>query len=163
MDSLKYQKLTNETAVYPRGYAIEYLTMGLAGEIGEFLQLGRRPKAIPADEIRKELGDLMWFTAQLAELVGIELDDCLTLKMDEDCSPVAMAVDVNLMVGQLAKWYRGDKGKDGHEIIRNFVPGFWRKLLTYEIYIGGDVKEQNIQKLLSRKERGVLKGDGDDR
>jgi NTP pyrophosphatase (non-canonical NTP hydrolase) len=114
----EYQKKAHETASYPCGLIsgdnintpVNYLypALGLAEEAGEVA--GKYAKALrdcsgEIDEKRKaaivkELGDVMWFVAELATCLEVDLDL---------------------------------------------------------------VAEMNLQKLASRKERGKINGDGDDR
>jgi NTP pyrophosphatase (non-canonical NTP hydrolase) len=112
----EYQKKAHETAAYPCGtigpeaHAVNYLypALGLAEEAGEVA--GKYAKAIRDEEgviseerkaaIVKELGDVMWFVAELATCLGVSLED---------------------------------------------------------------VVQKNLDKLASRKERGVIHGSGDDR
>lgn len=76
-DFTNYQRLTDTTAIYPREFALEYLTLGLVGEAGE---VANKVKKVFRDydgqltvdiraQILDELGDVMWYVAQLcAEL-----------------------------------------------------------------------------------------------
>jgi NTP pyrophosphatase (non-canonical NTP hydrolase) len=78
-----YQDITNDTAVYPQDYALEYLGLGLASEAGEVA--GKLKKIIrdqggtlrPEDvaALKSELGDVLWYTAQLADKLGLWLSD----------------------------------------------------------------------------------------
>ena len=117
----EYQELTSTTAIYRQRIAeiadenataagclgLSYVALGL-GEVGE-LQ-GKIKKIIRDNygmvsdahryDLKKELGDVLWYCSQMASELGITLDD---------------------------------------------------------------VAEENLRKLFSRKERGVLTGSGDDR
>lgn len=111
----EYQSHANATAAYPgRGepLGLVYTVLGLS-EVGEVM--GKLKKAIrdegygdatmflqPArrDAIAAELGDILWYVAQTATELGLDLDD---------------------------------------------------------------VAHENVQKLRSRQERGVISGDGDNR
>lgn len=77
-----YQKLSRKTAIYPNiGKNFIYPTLGLADEAGEVT--GKIKKAIRDDggkitkerrsEISKELGDVLWYIAQLATELKISL------------------------------------------------------------------------------------------
>lgn len=80
----KYQKACKKTAVYPKiGKNFTYPTLGLLGEAGE---VANKVKKIIRDdegklteekraEIFQEIGDVMWYTAQLATELGLELSD----------------------------------------------------------------------------------------
>ena len=104
-----YQTRSRATAVYPgAGDNLLYPTLGLCGEAGEVAEkvkkMVRDDGGVLSEERRaalaKELGDVLWYAAQLATEAGLELDA---------------------------------------------------------------IAEANLAKLLSRKERGVLQGSGDDR
>ena len=89
-----YQKQTGLTAVYPPDRALEYLTLGLVGEAGEVANKLKKvirgdykdPKlgsAIPEevrDKIVDELGDVLWYVAQLS----IVLDTRLSTVMEQN-------------------------------------------------------------------------------
>ncbi len=79
----EYQKLSRETAVYPdRGKNFVYPTLGLAGEAGEVAnkisKIFRDDKGRITEErrreIKKELGDVLWYVSQLASELGLSLE-----------------------------------------------------------------------------------------
>jgi NTP pyrophosphatase (non-canonical NTP hydrolase) len=108
MDLSEYQRQSRRTAEYPREAWLAYPALGLAGEAGEVAEHAK--KAIRDDggkvgeqrraAMSKELGDVLWYVAQLATELGLELDE---------------------------------------------------------------IASQNLEKLFSRQQRGVLSGSGDDR
>ena len=109
MDFSDYQQRSRATAVYPgAGDNLVYPTLGLAGEAGEVAEkvkkLIRDDGGVLSDErraaIAKELGDVLWYVAQVATEAGLDLDT---------------------------------------------------------------IAAANLEKLLSRQQRGVLQGSGDDR
>lgn len=113
MDFNEYQKRVGETAMYPQvGKNFVYPTLGLAGEAGEVVEKIKKllrdsyvtdAADVPEDkriEIRKEMGDVLWYLAQLSTEFGFSLEE---------------------------------------------------------------VAHANIEKLASRRERGVLHGSGDNR
>ena len=80
----EYQKKANETAVYPvLGAKFVYPALGLADEAGEVV--GKIKKVMRDDggklteekkiEIKKELGDVLWYLAELSTDLGIKLSD----------------------------------------------------------------------------------------
>ncbi|MCW3029301.1 MAG: hypothetical protein JWN81_2512 [Solirubrobacterales bacterium] len=83
MELSEYQQLSRRTAEYPREAWLAYPALGLAGEAGEVAEHAK--KAIRddggtvSDERRaamaKELGDVLWYVAQLASELGLELED----------------------------------------------------------------------------------------
>lgn len=77
-----YQKLSRMTAIYPNiGKNFVYPTLGIADEAGEVT--GKIKKAIRDDggiitkkkkiEVSKELGDVLWYVAQLATELKLSL------------------------------------------------------------------------------------------
>lgn len=78
MDIDEYMKETSKTAVYPEDTALAYLTLGLAGEAGEVANKVKKYYRgdLTINELRAllrgELGDTMWYMAQLC--VELEID-----------------------------------------------------------------------------------------
>lgn len=77
-----YQKLALETAIYPEEQRIIYPTLGLCGEAGE---VSDKVKKVLRDsnaefteknrlELAKELGDVLWYCATLANDLGFDLE-----------------------------------------------------------------------------------------
>ena len=104
-----YQARSRATAVYPdAGANLLYPTLGLCGEAGEVAEkikkMIRDDGGVLSDDRRealaKELGDVMWYVAQVATEANLDLDQ---------------------------------------------------------------IAEANLAKLLSRRDRNVLSGSGDDR
>ena len=84
MDLAEYQQLAARTALYPdRGANPIYPTLGLAGEAGEVCEKVKkvlRDKGGQFDEetvqtIKKELGDVLWYVAMLADELGLSLSE----------------------------------------------------------------------------------------
>ena len=91
MNGSEYQNLAKRTAVYPEGVAIYYLTLGLTGEAGE---IANKVKKIIRDndskitdemseDLKKELGDVMWYIAMLCNELNISLDDVMKYNIDK--------------------------------------------------------------------------------
>ena len=109
MDLNQYQTSALKTAIYPnRGFNFTYPALGLVGEAGEVAdklkKVIRDNDGVLTDPIRdavaKELGDVLWYLAVLANELGYDLST---------------------------------------------------------------IAENNLLKLLSRQQRGVLSGSGDSR
>lgn len=80
----EYQKESRKTAIYPNlGNDIIYPTLGLVGETGEIAEkikkMIRDDGGSMTDErrelLKKELGDVMWYMAQLCTELGFDMDD----------------------------------------------------------------------------------------
>lgn len=83
-----YQKQTRTTAQYPDiGKNFIFPTLGLVGEAGEVAEkikklIRDKAQSVPAGmteddraEIKKELGDVLWYLTQLATEINVTLDD----------------------------------------------------------------------------------------
>jgi len=79
----EYQKLTQKTALYPnKGHNFVYPTLGLSGESGEVAEkvkkIFRDNNGIVDEKIKitiqKELGDVLWYVAQIATEFDLSLD-----------------------------------------------------------------------------------------
>lgn len=76
----EYQQRANETAIYPEG--LNYPILGLAGEAGELCNKYKkilRDKGGEADindlgQLAKELGDVLWYVAQIATELDTDLE-----------------------------------------------------------------------------------------
>jgi NTP pyrophosphatase (non-canonical NTP hydrolase) len=75
-----YQNGANKTAIYPEG--LNYPILGLAGEAGEICNKykkilrdkGGDVDVNDLDELAKELGDVLWYVAQIATELGTDLE-----------------------------------------------------------------------------------------
>lgn len=78
----EYQQAALETAVYPEEYRIIYPALGMTGEAGE---VADKVKKVIRDygsftderkrEIVKEIGDVLWYCATLANDLGYTLEE----------------------------------------------------------------------------------------
>jgi NTP pyrophosphatase (non-canonical NTP hydrolase) len=87
-----YQELSRRTATYPgAGDNIVYPTLGLAGEAGEVAEkvkkLLRDDDGVMSDERREalagELGDVLWYVAQVATEAGLDLEELAQGNLDK--------------------------------------------------------------------------------
>ena len=91
MELSEYQRLSRRTAEYPREAWLAYPALGLAGEAGEVAEHAK--KAIRDDagsvsserreKMAKELGDVLWYVAQLASELGLDLDEVAQANLDK--------------------------------------------------------------------------------
>jgi len=84
MDFTDYQQKAKHTAKYPIiGHAVIYPTLGLANEAGEVAgkikKIFRDKEGVIGDTEREalkgELGDVLWYLAQVSTELGLSLDD----------------------------------------------------------------------------------------
>ncbi len=85
----EYQTLCADTAVFPQEVALQYLTLKLAGETGEVAELvGKHFRGDPdkkdiRDALGKELGDVMWYIAMLADHFDFNLSEIATININK--------------------------------------------------------------------------------
>ena len=71
----EYQKQSKETAIYE--HPIIYPTLGLCGESGEVAEKVKKHlrDGSSLDELKKELGDVLWYISAIASDLKLSLDD----------------------------------------------------------------------------------------
>lgn len=92
MDLATYQQRSRQTARYPNaGSNPIYPTLGLCGEAGEVADKVKKvirdrggsfsPEVIEA--LKLELGDVLWYVAQLSTELGLDLADVATANLEK--------------------------------------------------------------------------------
>ncbi len=87
-----YQQKARKTAQYPAiGHPVVYPTLGLTNEAGEFA--GKIKKVFRDKEgeinaetksaLKAELGDVLWYLAQVATELGLTLDEIAEYNLDK--------------------------------------------------------------------------------
>lgn len=88
----EYQAKMKETAAYPdKGNNFIFPTLGLMGEAGEVAEKvkkvwrdkNKQISEIDKTEIKKEMGDVLWYLSQLASELGIDFDDVAQTNLDK--------------------------------------------------------------------------------
>jgi NTP pyrophosphatase (non-canonical NTP hydrolase) len=104
MDLNAYQQAAGRTALYPdRGRNALYPTLGLCGEAGE---VADKVKKVLRDDggefsaerrqaIALELGDVLWYVAQLAHELGLSLEEIASANL----AKLADRADRNVLGG----------------------------------------------------------------
>jgi hypothetical protein len=173
----EYQLAAVDTSIYPGRLA--YPCLGLAGELGELTAavLSKSP------ETNKEIGDVLWYAANLAADCGLTLSMVvgrktfpIKIKEADRCWGMddileELTIHVGRAAENIKKTIRDDDGKLCLKR-RKAVKLALRRV----IYLLADLTNNaewcapleecarmNIEKLQSRQDRGVLRGDGDDR
>ena len=92
MNFQEYQEAANSTVKYPdSGKNFIYPTLGLVGEAGE---IANKVKKIQRDignvvdeafrkDILSELGDVLWYTSQLAREFGSSIEEVAQMNMEK--------------------------------------------------------------------------------
>lgn len=95
----EYQEAALTTAVYPEQFRVIYPALGMNGEAGEvadkvkkvirdtvLLINAKGAIVLPDDkriELAKEIGDVLWYCATLANDLGMKLEDVAQMNIDK--------------------------------------------------------------------------------
>lgn len=100
----EYQSGARRTALYPKEARVLYPTLKLAGEAGEVAEkLGKLMRdegwtpgtpltSAQTEALSKELGDVLWYVANLAADLGLELGAVAHLNLEKLASRQARGV-----------------------------------------------------------------------
>lgn len=171
-----YQIEARKTATYRT--PLMYPALGLAGESGELI--AKIDDGSTHEAIQGEIGDVLWYVSNVAYDAGLTLTD--VIGCDPSSAFAAMAVlptsddwteDLAIAVGKVCevvkKTDRDDAGVLTEERQVKIQLGlrdvlFLMQDISFECSATlTDVAQANLDKLASRKVRGVLGGDGDNR
>lgn len=82
----EYQELSSRTAAKHDNELINY-GLGIAGEAGEVADLIKKSSfhghSIDKAEVKKELGDVLWYLGQIARLTGLTLEEVAQGNIDK--------------------------------------------------------------------------------
>ena len=140
----------------PSARNVEYLSLGLWGEVGELVSLAaksiRDETELDKTAVAKELGDVVWFVA--ASAMFMDAGDDFTTHLN-DAEVIYSARTLTGWVEDLLDATIRIDYLDLFDSIATLAHG-----VGYTI---DDVLEMNIAKLQSRRDRGKITGSGDDR
>ena len=187
MDIANYFQKARSVAIYPESAAFYYPTLGLVGEFGELTEkIERHGFAVVLGDFTHEMGDCLWYVVNLVTDLGFaphHLVDKLTggSRADNFTELSAAVVSRNIVglgdvlvpIGKIAEIAKKAIRDTDHvvsdekkaivlEALATIVTKMIQLCVSYGVNLD-DVAEQNIDKLFSRKERGVLRGSGDNR
>lgn len=174
----EYKERVRETAIYPnQGINHIYPCLGLIGEFGELssnVNTGWDYEYVDQFHlaVKKEIGDCFWYIVKIYD----ELKEDLNL--DLETVKYSFTADNHLDIGvsyigyiaeALKKCIRDNDGildAEKRLIILNNTSHIQNLLLSFILFMGYNLEtilQMNVDKLQSRKERGVLHGSGDNR
>ena len=146
----------------------EYLTLGLIEEVGEAagkLAKRRRDGVFDEKAFIKELGDILWFVANLADywdkgtnVISPNLADCFDFDFYDDRNDVEECAKALAYWSSAVVYDERDIDECFTEIVSNLT------CLANDFgYTLEQVEEINLAKLRDRAERGKIQGNGDER
>lgn len=181
----EYQRNARSTAIYTA--KISYPTLGLAGETAELFDKivngPQCPDQLETDLILDEVGDVLWYVANLTTDLDTNLSYIWTGQVGHDnasCDDVVssqivigphehLVVRVGQVAEQVKKMLRDSSGVLSDERRDNICASL-RSILVLLSLIAtryraslARVAKRNVEKLADRQRRGVIKGNGDNR
>lgn len=179
-----YVEKARSTAIYDG--PVNYPAHGLAGEVGELVD--KMTSMTFKNEVKQEAGDVLWYivnTAIDASLSFHDICSALTgglrvdnftelvhqIKTREDTRSTLVKMPIYVgRVNEVAKKMIRDNGgvfqKDKKTLVFEALVELMACLVevsrTFHLNLD-DIAKANINKLLSRKARGVIQGSGDNR
>jgi len=172
----EYQQQALTTAIYPLDRSLDYTAFGLLSELGELVgarEIERRNPTEGKPLVIGELGDNFWYTAALSDAIEKPLNEVYHFTTTKRPQTAEQSMDAliflgGLIAGHLKKAIRDDAGHLTPER-RKLIVGCLSRYMHHLEFISSDyssvpgVLNDNLNKLNSRKQRGVLGGAGDNR
>lgn len=173
IDFSDYQVAARSTAIYPKiGNNFPYVALGLVDETLEFLE--KMTNGSDDTEKLKELGDVSWYISNCYSELGLPMGKAPTYPVvynyGNECTTLDhILINCGKVAGLAKKAIRDDDGLVTEErsqkikTLLEFIKNDWVEIV---VAMGGypeEVLQGNLDKLQSRKDRGVLTGSGDNR
>lgn len=164
MKAEDYQKITEETAIYPNkvdNFGLAYTFLGLVGEDLEVQDKYENPSKEGSLGLIKELGDSLWYVRALCKEVGLDFVELVNAK-----SPYFYKEYNILQLAEPIKKFYRDKApldlKLFKSVLLSTLEGI-RSAATMEGYSLEQVMEINYNKLMARRATNTINGSGDNR
>lgn len=159
-----YQELSQRTA-NKHPYQLANYGLGVAGEAAEITSIAlnalRSAKDVESfkKELKKELGDVLWYTSQIARIAGLSLEE-LDIKVTLNISFKNRVMRLNSYAGELADLIKKCVFH-GHAIEKEVIKEILGMVLSWVVSIGKfagleilDIATANIEKLMKRYPEG---------
>ncbi len=175
----EYQESALKTGIYPdRGKNVLYPALGLMSELGEvagkFKKMLRDDGGVLTIDRQKalsgEIGDVLWYEAALCSEFGFEMKkivrDASKCILSQELDVYQMILETQVSMGIISMNIIDDKEGESLAPIYSALKSIFFyidnicTLLDLQIE---QIAKDNIEKLISRKKRGTLKGEGDNR
>lgn len=185
MKIIEYVDIVDKTAIYPDEPSFAYVILGLVGESGEFVDEFFSP-ATTNVKITKEAGDVYWYITAICKETGLSAKHVLSSAEDgpidsiniEETNPFEISVALSSASSKLAeiakKYYRDNETLEEKD---DYITQKEEKLFNLLVKVGvmvsllcqikgisfSDVLKHNYDKLIKRREKNMIQGEGSDR
>lgn len=172
----EYQQQAMSTAIFPVDRSLDYTVLGLCSEVGELAEAWLDNKKTLAD-VAAEAGDCYWYCAAIASTLEVALEDVVRFY---ETGPKLYFIATSNMIhsltassgnlaGLVKKAIRDDEGHFLDERRLKAIHLLGHIVLQLDALCEAQgttrwaVMNDNLDKLASRKARGVIAGSGDNR
>ena len=169
MNLKEYSKIVDETAIYPqevKHFGVAYTLIGMFDEMNEYMEKIAEGNKHTKEEIDAERFDVNWYICAFCKEVGLDFPEIIKDGMlKEPPMENELETDINpfRLFGLVKKYYRDNKELDKEKVtsmLISFVSTILEGLSSKEVKEG---LQANYDKLIDRRERNVVSGDGDNR
>ena len=169
MNLKEYSKIVDETAIYPqevKHFGVAYTLIGMFDEMNEYMEKIAEGNKHTKEEIDAERFDVIWYICAFCKEVGLDFPEIIKDGMlKEPPMENELETDINpfRLFGLVKKYYRDNKELDKEKVtsmLISFVSTILEGLSSKEVKEG---LQANYDKLIDRRERNVVSGDGDNR
>lgn len=184
-----YQVAAMSTAL-PTSLNMAYMAYGLVNEIGELQEklASNTPGILTSEETLKELGDVLWYIAGVSQIRGwklseVVLDDTTDIAISEYAvgkesevlasesgqeSCIKLSIGLTIAAGNLCGALKKEIRDNTHkpDVEKEALRRIFQISVMLAKVMGSTLEHvaiANIEKLASRKARGVIGGSGDNR
>lgn len=163
MEINKYKEIIALTAVFPKtvhNFGLAYSWLGLIGETEETLKAN-------LDLAKKEIGDVMWYTAAIANELKLDLEEIIKLVEEFEVNPERWYNQPSIAEysEKIKKYYRDNQHIDGEEMVGVLASNILNLLQIWNLSSTdlSEIMEMNYNKLIARRATNTLHGNGDNR
>ena len=168
-----------KTSIINKSFSPLYFTVGLVEESSELIQSLKQSNT---DNIVSEVGDVLWYLyglcQSLPDKIVPETENVDDEEADDDHGGVDDEGDDGVVLvpaeqllgvcgalcGSIKKWSRGDKSWEMFQSrVQQQVSDVVRVVMNLSPVTLEEAMRQNIVKIRDRRQRGVVRGDGDNR
>lgn len=166
MNLVEYSKIVDQTAIYPKevkNFGIAYALIGMWDEMNEMMEKMEYPETYSKEEINGEKFDVVWYVCAFCKELGLNFEKVIIGGIEFKQPDDRIGVNPFRMFGLVKKYYRDNKPFDLDQIeilLTSFVSSVLEGITPEEFAVG---LQANYDKLIDRRNRNVVSGDGDKR
>ena len=162
MEPNKYSEIIAATAIYPRtvhNFGVAYAFLGIHDELEEVIE---KETAGDLSGAHTERFDVVWYICALCSELNKDFEELVTeyfLKREE-----GIVGEFDTYLSKIKKFYRDTQAIDWEHMKQTFLfPILHSMFITYDREKFKEGLQENYEKLMLRREKGTIHGNGDKR